>query len=92
MSKHRYAAKRDVNEREIIDALEDVGAFVMQSSDIDLFVLYQWKWYPMEVKTAKGRLTQFQKSLHTYLHWYHQFDVPIVQTVDDALKVIGAIE
>lgn len=92
MSKHRRAAKRDSNEREIIEALQELGAYVDQESNIDLFVLYKGVWYAMEVKTAKGRLTKFQIDLHARLLYEHDYVLPIVQTVDDALRIIGAID
>lgn len=38
MSINRYDAKRDANEREIINALEAAGCTVLQESKIDLIV------------------------------------------------------
>ena len=91
MSKYRRAAKRDANEREIIESLQELGAYVIQESNIDLYVIWKGECYPMEVKMPKGRLTPYQIGLHDKLMWEHEYIVPIVQTVDDALRVIGAI-
>ncbi len=92
MSKHRQAAKRDANEREIIDALLEAGCEVVQESNIDLYVFYKGQCFPMEVKTKTGTLTDYQKYLHRTLAVFYDYEIPIVQTVDDALRVIGAIE
>lgn len=99
MSKHRRAAKRDSNEREIIEALQELGAYVIQESNVDLYTVVknthlitpEFLWLPMEVKTPKGRLTDYQIKLHGELKAIG-FDMPIVQTENDALRVIGAID
>jgi Asp-tRNA(Asn)/Glu-tRNA(Gln) amidotransferase A subunit family amidase len=60
MPKHaRTAAKRDLNEGEIIKALQDAGAEVTQlDKPVDLLVSHQRAWYLIEVKnpnTAYGK-------------------------------------
>lgn len=57
MSLHRRAAKRDANEREIIDALERCGAIVRQLSGEevpDLLVGYRDRTYLLGVKAPDG--------------------------------------
>lgn len=85
MSFRRGGAKkrRDANEAAIRQALQQVGAFVFQVSGDglpDILVLWQGRWVPLEVKTAKGRFTNSQ----TALLW------PVVRSVEDALQAIGA--
>jgi putative FmdB family regulatory protein len=59
------AAKRDTNERAIINYLERVGAQVKQLDDPsipDLLVNYQFVTFLLEVKTKTGTLTVGQKA------------------------------
>ena len=59
----RKAAKRDANEREIIDALEAHGVSVTQLSQEgvpDLLCSYRGRWFLVEVKSEKGKLTEDQ--------------------------------
>ena len=48
--KERRAPRRDANEREIIDALEAIGASVVQGGPLDLIVGYRGRNYILEVK------------------------------------------
>ena len=87
MSIKRRAAKRDKNEAEIIHALRQVGADVIQLSDKgvpDLLVGYKNKNYLMEVKTNTGKLTADQSDFFTM--WGGQ--VCVVRTIEEALSVI----
>ena len=83
----RYAAKRDENEQEIVDALRAVGASVLLIDDIDLIVGFRGVNYLLEVKTPKGRLNKKQEKF--FRGWVGQ--VNIVRTADQALALIGAI-
>ena len=83
-----YKRKRDANERAIIDALQAVGCAVIQENNVDLYVMYQGKWHPMEVKTRYGSRTRYQESLHAQLAEYG-YEIPIVKTVEEALDIIG---
>jgi len=90
MSIHRQAAKRDANEKEIVDALELAGAFVIRLSgeDIpDLLVVYKGVKYFLEVKNpdAGGKVKAGQKKLHEALGEVH-----VVWNVSEALAAIGA--
>lgn len=91
MSVHRYAAKRDANEKEIIKALKQVGASVYQISGegvSDLLVGFRGATYLLETKQKSGRLTDPQKY---FLETWRGGTIAIVRTVDEALKAIGAI-
>jgi len=94
MGLKRYAAKRDLGERAIIDALEAAGCTVQQLSIKgvpDLLVgCNHWETglrtnYLMEVKGDKGKLTKDE------LEWIEAWrgQVHIVRSVEQALKIIG---
>ena len=76
--------KRDANEKAIVDALRAVGAEVTRISGEgapDLLVKRRGRLWAFEVKGPKGKRTEAQVESQ----W------PIVRTVDEALKSIGAI-
>ena len=83
----RYDARRDENEPEIVEALEAVGAKVLRLDDIDLLVGFRGVNYLLEVKMPKGRLNKKQEKF--FRGWVGQ--VNIVRTVNQALRLIGAI-
>lgn len=88
MSVHRYAAKRDENEGEIIKALEDCGATVVQLSGKgypDLLVGFAGVNYLIEVKADKGKLTDDQFTF--FESWNGQCEV--ARTAQEALRIIG---
>lgn len=94
MSLIRYAQKRDINEAIIIEALQGVGAFVTQLSGKgtpDILVIFRGDVFLMEVKAPKAKLTPAQVEWHgTALN--AGYGVPIVVTIADALRVIGAVD
>jgi len=83
----RYDARRDANEQEIIEALQAVGAKVMQLDEFDLLVGFRDQLYMLEVKTPQGRLNAKQARL--FREWAGH--IWIVRSVDEALRRIGAI-
>jgi len=88
----RRAARIDRNHVEIVEALRGVGASVQDLAAVgkgcpDLLVGYRGQNYVIEVKAPKGTATKAQVFWHA--DW--RGDVRIVRSVDDALKVIGAI-
>lgn len=92
MSIHRRAAKRDGNERLIVEALRQVGATVQQLSvkgAPDLLVGFRARTYLLETKTNKGRLTPAQVEWRL---WWSGHEVTVVRSVDEALRAIGAME
>lgn len=88
VSLNRYAAKRDANEPEIIQALERAGAGVTQLDEpVDLLVAYRDHWKLLEVKVSeKSKLTERQRNFIAC----HPGMVSIVWTPMMALKAIGA--
>lgn len=87
----KYAAKRDSNEKRIVDALRGVGATVMHLSSPgmpDLLVGWRDTTFLLEVKTVKGTLTEPEQDF--FKTWRGQ--AAIVRSVDDAMRAIGAIE
>lgn len=88
----RTKAKRDSNEREIIDALISVGASVWQISQPgvpDLLIGLRGVTFLADVKSKHGKLTPFQQE---FVSDWLGGEVFIVRTVDDALKAIGATD
>ena len=89
MSVRRRAAKRDANERGIIDALEEVGATVWQVSEKglpDLVVGRLGQTYLLEVKRPKKGLTKDQEEAHEA---WNGGRIHIVETPEQALRAIG---
>ena len=87
----RRAARRDQNEAVIIEALERVGAVVVRLSirDVpDLLVGFREQTYLLEVKSARGDLSEGQADW--LLAWPGGPARP-VWSVRDALEAIGAV-
>jgi hypothetical protein len=83
MGLKRWAARRDENERAIVDGLRAVGADVWQISGTDapdLLVRFRGRLSAFEVKTAKGKSTPGQEAA----------DFLVVRSLGDALQAIGA--
>jgi hypothetical protein len=81
---NRYAKKRDENEPEIIEALEDAGCLVMQTDKIDLLVQRGTQQFLLEVKMPKGKLTRLQAELLA-----EGWRIAVVRSPEEALKAIG---
>lgn len=89
MSIHRRAARRDENERQIIDALERVGAKVEQMSrPCDLAVTFRQHHYLIEVDNPESK---YRKREQKQLETLERMRIPMVRTADEALRVIGAL-
>jgi len=89
----RWAAKVDNNQAEIVEALRAVGASVVVLSRVgqgvaDLACGYRGFTYFLEVKSDGGELTPAERRFME--QWRGQY--AIVRSVDEALRVIGAIE
>lgn len=88
MSLWKRRAKRDANERLIVEALRAAGAsveFLSGKGAPDLLVAKGRYMYVMEVKGPKGELTQDQ------IKWRANWRGPIphtVRSVDDALEIL----
>jgi hypothetical protein len=89
VSVKRRAAKRDANEGEIILALTAAGCSVQQLSEKGVPDLLVWSPVAglllMEVKGAKGKLTQDQVAFAN--QWGG--DIHIVRSIQDALEIAG---
>ena len=86
----RRAAKIDMNQPEIVDALRKVGVSVVSLASIgqgcpDLLAAKGEKVWLIEVNGPKGKLTPDQQRF--VLDW--RGVVHIVRTVDDALQLVG---
>lgn len=82
---------KDSNHREIVAALEAVGATVLDLSGVgygcpDALVGYQGQDYPMEFKRPGGKLTEREEK---FTDRWRGRPVSIVESVEDALDVIG---
>jgi hypothetical protein len=89
MSVRRRAAKRDANERAIINALASIGATVVQVSETgfpDLVVGYSGITWLMEVKAPGKGLTADQQDFHKVWRGSH---IHMVESVEQAFRAIG---
>lgn len=84
MTLNRYAKKRDENEPEIIEALENAGCLVKQQDLWDLVVQRGESVYLLEVKMPEGRLTDLQTDLIA-----DGWRIRIVRSPEEALRAIG---
>ena len=85
----RNAARTDANEAEIIAALRAAGYVVHRIKfPVDLLVGVPGAWLPMEVKTAKGKLTQEQARFLATAPG----PVAVVDSVESALRACRAIQ
>lgn len=88
----RQAAKVDVNQAEIVEALQRVGANVESLADVgrgvpDLLVGYSGRLLLLEVKSGpRARLTTTQAIWHRQWAGY---PVYVVRSVEEALQAIG---
>jgi hypothetical protein len=86
MSIRRHNAKRDANEREIVEALRAAGASVwLLDQPVDLLIGYRGKNHIAEVKLPRGQLNDNQRQF--YATW-RGATPPILRTVDDALALL----
>jgi hypothetical protein len=90
MSIHRYAAKRDQNEPELVLAAERLGAKVWRlSTPCDLLVLFGGQWFPVEIKSTDGRLTKPQREFVTEAD-LRAGQVLVWRTIQDVINSLGA--
>lgn len=82
----RRAAARDLNELEIVQALERVGCKIVRLAEVDLLVLRAGSVFLVEVKNPKGRnrLTPFQEELLS-----DKWPLHVVRTPEEALRAVG---
>lgn len=91
MSLRRTAAKRDLNEEAIVQALRKAGASVERLSGTpglpDLLVGYRGANSLLEVKRPRGKYTPDQKR---WAEGWRGAAVYMARSVDEALEFIGA--
>lgn len=95
VSVHRWDAKVDANQRQIIEALRVAGALVWSMGQpFDLLVRFRREWFVLEVKNkeAKGKYTVDQQDNLRRIAAQEgvQDAVRTVWSVDQALEAIGA--
>ncbi len=74
--------RRDANEKALVAGWRAIGAEVWQVSGTglpDVLVRFRGRLHAFEIKTATGTLTE------------HQGDFPVVRTMEDGLREIGAV-
>ena len=96
----RYAAREDANHSLIADALRQIGAYVVDCSQVgfgfpDLLVAFRGKWTPIEIKDgakpkSARKLTPSQVIFHAEAK-AKGCEVHIVESVEQAIKLIGSI-
>jgi len=90
MTIHRFAAKRDHNEAELVAMAEKLGAMIVKEGPLDL-----WLWHPktgfvpVEVKSPRGQYTQAQKKF-LYLCELNHAPHLLWRTESDVLACLGA--
>jgi len=90
----RRAARRDDNEKEIVAAMREAGAYVKAINDeglFDLLVSYRGKTLLIEVKDgakppSARRLTEAEQKFHD--EWPGS-DLYIINSVEEALALLG---
>lgn len=86
----RRAARRDVSEHEIADALTRAGAVVIRMNEpVDLLVLFRDRWHLLECKSPGANLKRKDRAKQQAFCRLHH--VPVVQTAEQALLAIGAL-
>lgn len=86
----RWAAKRDANEEEVVQALERAGWTVVKVSSpgvADLLCVRQGVVRLLEVKRRGGRLAEAQQRTHDRLR-AAGLTVPIARTPEQALEAV----
>ncbi len=92
MSLNRHNPKRDANEPEIIQHLETLGAIVwpISCSGIpDLLVLWNTKFYLLEVKSEKGVLTHEQSEFFALARAFGATNLFVVRNFGDVVEALG---
>ncbi len=87
------AKRTDNNQREIVEALRQAGATVYCAHSVghgfpDLVIAFREKIILAEVKSKRGKLTRAERLWHAA--W--PVPVPILRSIDDALKLLEDIE
>jgi len=89
----RRAARRDLAEGPIVDALEAAGAWVQRQANPDLLVVYNALLFGLEVKSNRRAPDKRQKAQIEFLAEMARRRAPVyvVRTPEEALRAIGAM-
>lgn len=87
MSLYRRNPRRDANERDIIAALEAIGAKVEQRLRTDLIVKFRGQIHLLEVSNPDNKYRQREQE---QLDFLTAWQIPIVNTAEEAMQAIGA--
>jgi hypothetical protein len=90
----RRAAKRDLAEPPIIDALERVGAHVYPLDyPVDLLVRFRERWHLLEIKSKRDKsgVARIDPRQIAQRNFIESTQTPIVTTPLEALRAIGAV-
>lgn len=69
MSIHRYNARTDANDTELVKLARRLGARVFRiRTPVDLMVLWRGQWHPVELKLPKKPYTTAQKGFLAEAH------------------------
>lgn len=89
----RRAARRDIAEPPIVEALEAAGAWVQRQANPDLLVVYRERLFGLEVKSSNHAPDKRQKAQAKFLAEMARLRAPVyvVRTPEEALRAIGAM-
>lgn len=89
MSLNRYDARRDANERGIIEIVEKCGARVEQLKwPCDLAISFRERHFLIEVHNPESK---YRKRDAKQLEMFERLRIPIVTTADEVLRIIGVL-
>ena len=93
MTHVRRAAKRDIAEAPIVEALEAAGAWVQRQANPDLLVVCGERLYGLEVKSNTRKPDKRQTAQIAFLAEMQRRRAPVyvVRTPEDALQAVGLI-
>lgn len=93
MSIKRWSTRKDISQRQIVEALEAVGCEVwIIERPCDLLTKFRGRWLPIECKTpqrngrARRRNDQAEQT-----ELIERTRIPVVTTPVEALRAIGAM-
>lgn len=86
----RRAAKTDINHRELVDAMRNLGLQVLDLSRVgggvpDTLVRFQRMWTFVEIKAGKGKQNPAQVA------FAGEWPVRVIRSVDDVVALVTAL-
>lgn len=82
------AARRDLNENELVGYAEELGALWIQTGPLDGWVIWREHFYPVEIKRGKNPYTDAQV---LFLARCKERNAPVWtwRTIDDVVKSLN---